>query len=276
MSGLCPEERESLEAKARDIRILTIDAIGFLGVGHIGGALSVVELLTVLYYRHLRHDPARPRWPGRDRLVLSKGHAGPALYSTLASRGFFPEDWLHTLNKGGTMLPSHCDRNKTPGIDMTTGSLGQGLSAACGIALANRIDGIDCDVYAILGDGESDEGQVWEAAMLASKYRLTRLIAFTDSNKLQIDGPTKEIMDLGRLEDKWAAFGWRASRADGHDVAAIDEAIREAKARGGPAMIILDTIKGKGASFCEGAVTNHNMAFDYETAKAAIAQLRRA
>ena len=276
MSGLCPEERESLEAKARDIRILTIDAIGFLGVGHIGGALSVVELLTVLYYRHLRHDPARPRWPGRDRLVLSKGHAGPALYSTLASRGFFPEDWLHTLNKGGTMLPSHCDRNKTPGIDMTTGSLGQGLSAACGIALANRIDGIDCDVYAILGDGESDEGQVWEAAMLASKYRLTRLIAFTDSNKLQIDGPTKEIMDLGRLEDKWAAFGWRASRADGHDVAAIDEAIREAKDRGGPAMIILDTIKGKGASFCEGAVTNHNMAFDYETAKAAIAQLRRA
>jgi len=276
VSGLCPEERESLEAKARDIRILTIDAIGFLGVGHIGGALSVVELLTVLYYRHLRHDPARPRWPGRDRLVLSKGHAGPALYSTLASRGFFPEDWLHTLNKGGTMLPSHCDRNKTPGIDMTTGSLGQGLSAACGIALANRIDGIDCDVYAILGDGESDEGQVWEAAMLASKYRLTRLIAFTDSNKLQIDGPTKEIMDLGRLEDKWAAFGWRASRADGHDVAAIDEAIREAKARGGPAMIILDTIKGKGASFCEGAVTNHNMAFDYETAKAAIAQLRRA
>ena len=276
MSGLCPQERESLEAKARDIRILTIDAIGFLGVGHIGGALSVVELLTVLYYRHLRHDPARPRWPGRDRLVLSKGHAGPALYSTLASRGFFPEDWLHTLNKGGTMLPSHCDRNKTPGIDMTTGSLGQGLSAACGIALANRIDGIDCDVYAILGDGESDEGQVWEAAMLASKYRLTRLIAFTDNNKLQIDGPTKEIMDLGRLEDKWAAFGWRASRADGHDVAAIDEAIREAKDRGGPAMIILDTIKGKGASFCEGAVTNHNMAFDYETAKAAIAQLRRA
>ena len=276
MSGLCPQERESLEAKARDIRILTIDAIGFLGVGHIGGALSVVELLTVLYYRHLRHDPARPRWPGRDRLVLSKGHAGPALYSTLASRGFFPEDWLHTLNKGGTLLPSHCDRNKTPGIDMTTGSLGQGLSAACGIALANRIDGIDCDVYAILGDGESDEGQVWEAAMLASKYRLTRLIAFTDSNKLQIDGPTKEIMDLGRLEDKWAAFGWRASRADGHDVAAIDEAIREAKDRGGPAMIILDTIKGKGASFCEGAVTNHNMAFDYETAKAAIAQLRRA
>ena len=276
MSGLCPQERESLEAKARDIRILTIDAIGFLGVGHIGGALSVVELLTVLYYRHLRHDPARPRWPGRDRLVLSKGHAGPALYSTLASRGFFPEDWLHTLNKGGTMLPSHCDRNKTPGIDMTTGSLGQGLSAACGIALANRIDGIDCDVYAILGDGESDEGQVWEAAMLASKYRLTRLIAFTDRNKLQIDGPTEEIMDLGRLEDKWAAFGWRASRADGHDVAAIDEAIREAKDRGGPAMIILDTIKGKGASFCEGAVTNHNMAFDYETAKAAIAQLRRA
>jgi transketolase len=208
--------------------------------------------------------------------VLSKGHAGPALYSTLASRGFFPEEWLHTLNQGGTLLPSHCDRNRTPGIDMTTGSLGQGLSAACGIALANRLDGIDCHVYAIIGDGESDEGQVWEAAMFASKYRLTRLIAFTDKNKLQIDGPTDEVMDLGRLEDKWTAFGWNTARADGHDVAAIDRAISEAKRRGGPAMIILDTIKGKGASFCEGAVNNHNLAFDYGTAKAAIAELRRA
>ena len=174
MNELSPQERAELEARAKEIRILTIDAIGYLGVGHIGGALSVVEVLTVLYYRHLRHDPARPRWPERDRLVLSKGHAGPALYSTLASRGFFPVEWLHTLNQGGTRLPSHCDRNRTPGIDMTTGSLGQGLSAACGIALANRLDGIDCHVYAIIGDGESDEGQVWEAAMFAAKHRLTR------------------------------------------------------------------------------------------------------
>jgi transketolase len=276
MNGLSQQERTELEARAMDIRILTIDAIGYLGVGHIGGALSVVEVLTVLYYRHLRHDPARPRWPERDRLVLSKGHAGPALYSTLALRGFFPTEWLHTLNQGGTRLPSHCDRNRTPGIDMTTGSLGQGLSAACGIALANRLDGIDCHVYAIIGDGESDEGQVWEAAMFAPKHRLTRLIAFTDKNKLQLDGPTDEVMDLGRLEDKWTAFGWNTARVDGHDVAAVDRAICEATTRGGPAMIILDTIKGKGAAFCEGAVNNHNLAFDYETAKAAIAHLRQA
>jgi transketolase len=276
MNELSHHERAELEARAKEIRILTIDAIGYLGVGHIGGALSVIEVLTVLYFRHLRHDPARPRWPERDRLVLSKGHAGPALYSTLALRGFFPTEWLHTLNQGGTRLPSHCDRNRTPGIDMTTGSLGQGLSAACGIALANRLDGIDCHVYAIIGDGESDEGQVWEAAMFAAKYRLTRLIAFTDKNKLQIDGPTDEVMDLGRLEDKWAAFGWNTARVDGHDVAAIDGAISDAKTRGGPAMIILDTIKGKGAAFCEGAANNHNLAFDYETAKAAIAQLRQA
>ena len=276
MNPLSPQERGELEARAKDIRILTIDAIGYLGVGHIGGALSVVEVLAVLYYRHLRHDPARPRWRERDRLVLSKGHAGPALYSTLALRGFFPVEWLHTLNQGGTLLPSHCDRNRTPGIDMTTGSLGQGLSAACGIALATRLDGIDCQVYAVIGDGESDEGQVWEAAMFAANHRLDRLIAFTDRNRLQLDGPTDEVMDLGRLEDKWSAFGWNTTRVDGHDVAAIDRAIREARAGGGPAMIILDTVKGKGADFCEGSADNHNLAFDYETAKAAIARLRQA
>ena len=276
MNPLSPQERGELEARAKDIRILTIDAIGYLGVGHIGGALSVVEVLAVLYYRHLRHDPARPRWRERDRLVLSKGHAGPALYSTLALRGFFPVEWLHTLNRGGTLLPSHCDRNRTPGIDMTTGSLGQGLSAACGIALATRLDGIDCQVYAVIGDGESDEGQVWEAAMFAANHRLDRLVAFTDRNRLQLDGPTDEVMDLGRLEDKWSAFGWNTATVDGHDVAAIDRAIREARAGGGPAMIILDTVKGKGADFCEGSADNHNLAFDYETAKAAIARLRQA
>ena len=276
MNELSRQDRGELEARAKDIRILTIDAIGYLGVGHIGGALSVVEVLAVLYYRHLRHDPARPRWRERDRLVLSKGHAGPALYSTLALRGFFPVEWLHTLNQGGTLLPSHCDRNRTPGIDMTTGSLGQGLSAACGIALATRLDGIDCQVYAVIGDGESDEGQVWEAAMFAANHRLDRLIAFTDRNRLQLDGPTDEVMDLGRLEDKWSAFGWNTATVDGHDVAAIDRAIREARAGGGPAMIILDTVKGKGADFCEGSADNHNLAFDYETAKAAIARLRQA
>lgn len=282
-------EKRRLESAAKEIRKRTIDAIGYLGVGHIGGALSIVELLAVLYYRQMRIDPAEPRMAERDRLVLSKGHAGPALYSALALKGFFPMDWLHTLNAGGTNLPSHCDRNRTPGIDMTTGSLGQGLSAACGIALANRIDGRKVFTFAVIGDGESDEGQVWEAAMFAKHSKLDRLIAFTDYNKMQIDGTTESVLDLGALEEKWAAFGWATSRVDGHDVEAIDRAIDEAKRRaeaaelgeagtgatagGAPTMIILDTIKGKGAAFCEGMVTNHNMSFTYETAKKAIAEL---
>ena len=271
------DDRSRLEEAAREIRALTLDAIGFLGVGHVGGALSVVELLAVLYHQVMRVDPADPRWEGRDRLVLSKGHAGPALYAALATRGFFPREWLHTLNKGGTRLPSHCDRNRTPGVDMTTGSLGQGLSAAVGIALANRLDGRSNMVYAVLGDGESDEGQVWEAAMAASQFRLSRLVAFTDCNKLQIDGPTAEVMDLGDLGAKWAAFGWFAQRVDGHDVVAIAEAVGRAAAEGAssgrPSMIVLDTVKGKGASFCEGQASSHNMNLDYETAKKAIAEL---
>ena len=214
----------------------------------------------------------------RDRLVLSKGHAGPALYSALALKGFFPLEWLHTLNKGGTRLPSHCDRNRTPGIDMTTGSLGQGISAACGIALANRIDKRDVYTYAIIGDGESDEGEVWEAAMFAGHYGLSHLIAFTDNNKMQIDGTTAEVMsvdgkagadgsrDPRRLDAKWTAFGWAAERVAGHDVGAICDAIEAAKARAEkgderPTMIVLDTVKGKGAAFCEGQVGSHNMLF---------------
>jgi transketolase len=274
-------EKASLEAAAKEIRKATIDTIGFLGVGHIGGALSIVELLALLYEKHLRFDPENPRMPGRDRLVLSKGHAGPALYSTLARKGFFPAEWLHTLNKGGTRLPSHCDRNMTPGIDMTTGSLGQGFSAACGIAYANRLDGREVFTFAIIGDGESDEGQVWEAAMFGAHYRLDRLIAFTDNNKMQIDGTTAEIMDLDAargLDAKWAAFGWACERVDGHDLAALDAAITRAKERaaagsGKPTMIVMDTVKGKGAAFCEGQVGSHNMSFDYETAKKAIAAL---
>jgi transketolase len=255
-------------------------------VGHIGGALSIVEALAVLYWKELKADPAAPRAADRDRLVLSKGHAGPALYSALALRGFFPEEWLHTLNKGGTNLPSHCDRNRTPGIDMTTGSLGQGISAACGIALANRIDGRKVFTFAIIGDGESDEGQVWEAAMFAAHNRLDHLVAFTDNNRMQIDGSTAEIMNLDAAGSdfvaKWKAFGWESERVDGHDVAAIDAAVVRAKARaeaalagspGKPTMIVLDTVKGKGAAFCEGQVGSHNMNFDYETAKKAIAAL---
>jgi transketolase len=271
------EELGLLESKAKEIRCLTIDCIGFLGTGHIGGALSVIDVLTLLYYRHMNVDPLDPRKKDRDQLVLSKGHAGPALYATLASKGFFPLEWLHTLNMGGTRLPSHCDRNRTPGIDMTTGSLGQGLSAAVGIALGNRMNGIGSRVFAVIGDGESNEGQIWEAALAARQFKLNKLIAFTDYNKMQIDGLTKDVMDLEDLSAKWSSFGWAAQRVDGHDIAAMDEAVENANnEREKPSMIILDTIKGKGASFAEGLLSSHNMAFDMATAQAAIAALKNA
>lgn len=268
-------ELRSLEALARDIRIATIEAIAHLGVGHIGGSLSIVELLALLYGKLLRVDPARPDWPGRDRFVLSKGHAGPALYATLAIRGFFPRDWLLTLNRGGTRLPSHCDRTKTPGIDMTTGSLGQGISAACGIATALALDGSDSRVYCLVGDGESDEGQVWESAAYAAHRRLGNLIAFTDANRLQIDGYTDEVMGLGDLVAKWSAFGWFAQRVPGHDLGAVEAAVGRAlaEAEGRPSMIVLDTVKGKGCSFCEGDPANHNMNVSAEQARRAIAAL---
>lgn len=266
-----------LEEQAREVRKLTIDAIGYLGVGHIGGAMSVVEVLTMLYWEHMEHiDPKDPGRRDRDQLILSKGHAGPALYSVLAAKGYFPMDWLHTLNQGGTRLPSHCDMVRTPGIDMTAGSLGQGLSAAIGKVLGNRLDGVDANIFTIIGDGESNEGQVWEAAMCASHYKLHELIAFTDYNKMQIDGYTADIMDLDDLNSKWTGFGWYVQRVDGHDFAALDRAICRAKAEAcRPSMIIMDTIKGKGAFFAEGLLSNHNMPFDYETAKEAMARLDR-
>ena len=264
------QELKRLEAKAKEIRKMTIDAIGYLGVGHIGGALSIIEVLTLLYYKQMDISPVEPKKKDRDKLVLSKGHAGPALYSVLADKGFFPKEWLHTLNKGGTNLPSHCDMNRTPGIDMTTGSLGQGMSAAIGIALANRLDHINKKVYLIIGDGESNEGQIWEGAMAAAHYKLNNLIAFTDYNKMQIDGYVHEIMNVEDLNAKWNAFGWFVQRVNGHDFRDMDVAIERAKKElFRPSMIILDTIKGKGAFFAERRLDNHNMNVDYETAKEA-------
>jgi len=267
-------EKKRLEDKAREIRIKTIDAIGFLGVGHIGGCMSVVEVLTLLHYKIMDTDPQNPKKPQRDKLVLSKGHSGPTLYSILADRGFFPVDWLHTLNKGGTNLPSHCDMQRTPGIDMTTGSLGQGLSAAVGLALGGRMDKLDRHVYAVIGDGESQEGQVWEAAMTAAHYKLGNLIAFTDYNKMQIDGYTRDILSIDSIEAKWIGFNWHVQRVDGHDMEALDDAVNRAKAvTDRPSMIIMDTIKGKGCSFAEADLGNHNMVFTYDQAKEAIAIL---
>ncbi len=264
----------ALAAQALEARKKTIASIGELGVGHVGGALSVIEVLTYLYFHEMRVDPAQPRWEDRDRLVLSKGHAGPALYSILAMKGFFPEEMLYTLNQGGTSLPSHCDRNLTTGIDMTTGSLGQGLSAAVGIALACRMDGRSNWTYAIIGDGESQEGQIWEAAMSAAHFRVSQLIAFTDYNKMQIDGMTQEIMNIDNLEAKWLSFGWHVQRIDGHSFPHIAASVGKAKEQScRPSMIILDTVKGKGCCYAENKVSSHNMPLSREEAQEAIRQL---
>ena len=247
-----------LEQRANEIRKLTIEEIGRLSVGHIGGSVDLCELLAVLYFHAMHIDPAQPRMPGRDRFVLSKGHGGPALYAALALRGYFPIDELKTLNRPGTNLPSHCDMNRTPGIDMTTGSLGQGFSCAVGMALGARMDRLPCTIFTCIGDGESQEGQVWEAAMLAGSQRLGNLIAFTDYNKMQIDGYIEDVNGLHPLADKWEAFGWHVQTVDGHDVGQIAAAIDVArKITSRPSMILLNTIKGKGCSFCENALNSH-------------------
>jgi len=254
-------DRKRADAYARELRLLTLECIASIGVGHVGGSLSICDLLGVLYHFEMRIDPANPKWPERDRLVLSKGHAGPALYAALAQRGYFPTGELLTLNTLGTKLPSHCDMNKTPGVDMTAGSLGQGFACSVGIALAARARCWDARTFAIIGDGESQEGQIWEAAMLAASKKLSNLIAFTDWNGMQIDGLTKDVNDLGDLPAKWRAFGWDVAVIDGHDTQAIYDAIQAVKAvEGKPHMIVMKTVKGKGVSFVEAAgAANHSM-----------------
>ena len=249
-----------LREKAREIRELTIREIGQLSVGHIGGAVDLAELLAVLYYHEMNIDPDNPAIRERDRFILSKGHGGPALYSVLAMKGYIDMAELDTLNRPGTNLPSHCDMNRTRGVDMTTGSLGQGFSCAVGMAIAARMDGLPSYIYTCIGDGESQEGQIWEAAMLAGNHALENLIVFTDYNKLQIDGTVAEVNDIAPLGDKWRAFGFSVREIDGHNIEEICETIQWAKSqKDRPKMIILHTIKGKGASFCEGKLSSHNM-----------------
>ena len=263
----------------KDIRCDIMTCIGHLGVGHIGGCLSLVELLAVLYFEEMNVDPANPHMPGRDRLVCSKGHAGPAVYATLANRGYFPKSELLTLNQGGTHLPSHCDMHLTTGIDMTTGSLGQGFSCAVGVALGSKLEGDGATIYAIVGDGESQEGQIWEAAMFAAAKKLDNLIAFTDYNKLQIDDTVAKVNDIAPLDEKWAAFGWNVIDVeDGNDVEQVREAVRHAKlGLGGekPTMVILNTKKGCGVKWIEDlGAANHNTNISEEQARAAIAEIR--
>jgi transketolase len=262
---------------ATKIRIETIRQIASLGSGHVGGTMSLAEVLAVLYGGVMKIDPPNPGWEERDWLVVSKGHAGPAVYAALALQGYFPMEKLATLNRPGTNLPSHCDRTKTPGIDMTTGSLGQGASSAMGIALGNRIDGRDNYTYLILGDGECQEGQVWEAALFATQYRLSHLIAFIDCNRQQLDGYTRDVCDLGDLAQKFIDFGWAAQSVDGHDVAQIYEAIAKAKEQNErPAMIVLNTVKGKGCAFAEGKLNNHFMPVTKEQVDETLKELEAA
>jgi len=267
----------SIKKFSKRIQIETIKMIAGLGVGHLGGSLSMSDVLAVLYGAQMKYDPKNPRWEGRDWLVMSKGHAGPALYSALAMKGFMDMKELATLNRPKTHLPSHCDRNLTPGIDMTTGSLGQGASTAAGVALGLKMNRMPNKVFLALGDGEINEGQVWEMALFAAQKKLDNLIAFVDYNKLQLDGPTAAICDLGDVAAKFAQFGWFAQSVDGHDVVEIDRAIDKARAtKGQPSMIVLNTVKGNGWSGSANKVSSHSMTVSEEQLKEALSEMNKA
>lgn len=256
---------KKLEVLAANIRIDTIEAIRKVGAGHIGGSLSIVELLAVLYGKQLNYDPKNPQWEERDRVVLSKGHAGIAWYSALAEVGFFEKSWLMTLNEGGTRLPSHPDRKKTPGVDATTGSLGQGTSVAAGIATGLKMQKRNSYVYLIVGDGELNEGQCWEAFQYLAHFKLNNCIVIIDENKKQLDGTTKEILNPFDIEKKMQAFGFKTVKVKGDDMPAIDQAITECKTVEDQAVcIVLDSIKGQGVPFFEKMVANHSVKFDNE------------
>ena len=269
-----------LKKFATDVRIETVKCLEARTFGHIGGCLSIADVLTVLYNGELKNiDPADPKKLDRDMLVVSKGHAGPAVFATLALKGYFPLDWLPTLCEGGTRLPSHCDRIRTPGIDASTGSLGQGLSLANGFAHAAKIKNLKNRIYCLMGDGEIQEGQVWEAAMFANQYHLDNLVAIVDNNGLQIDGKLSEVCSPEPIPEKFEAFGWHVIRMDAHDFDAIDAAMQEAETIvGKPVAIIQKSVKGKGVSFMENQVGWHGKApnqAEYEQAMAELtAQLK--
>ena len=252
---------EELEKMAKQVRKGIIEAVYSNQSGHPGGSLSVADILTVLYFKEMNIDEKNPNWDDRDRLVLSKGHCSPALYSCLANRGFFPVEDLKTFRNINSYLQGHPDKNKVPGVDMTTGSLGQGLSSANGMAIAGKMDGKDYRVYCILGDGEIEEGQIWEAAMAANKYKLDNLCVIVDNNNLQIDGTIEEVMSSYPIDEKFRSFGFEIIKIDGHDITEIIKAFDVAKnVKGKPTCIIAKTIKGKGISFMENQVGWHGKA----------------
>ena len=272
------EQTKELQLKriANNIRFGIIEGVYNAACGHPGGSLSIADILTYLYFEEMRVDPANPKWEGRDRFVLSKGHTAPGLYATLAERGFFPKEELKTLRKTDSRLQGHPDMKGIPGVDMTTGSLGLGISAACGMALSAKTFGNDYRVYTVVGDGESEEGQVWEAAMFAAHYKLDNLVVVLDWNGLQIDGPITEVMNPTPHDEKLRAFGWHVISINAHDFAQIEAAFNEAKTvKGKPTAIIARSVKGKGVSYMENSCEWHGQAPKEDLYKVALADLSR-
>lgn len=269
-----PELIQNLEERCKKVRRLIIEMLAKAGSGHPGGSLSSTELVVCLFFVHLRHNPQNPSWPERDRFHLSKGHSCPVLYAVLAECGYFDHKELFTLRRLGSILQGHADR-RTPGIEVGSGSLGQGLSVALGMALAGRIDKLDYRVYCLMGDGEIQEGNIWEAAMAASHYKCDNLCAILDYNGFQIDGKVKDIMNLEPLKEKWQAFGWYPIEINGHNVREVLSAYDEAKnIKGKPTIIIAKTIKGKGVSFMENTIDFHGRAPNPEETKRALEELK--
>jgi transketolase len=259
---------------ANNLRISIIESVYNAGCGHPGGSLSIADILTYLYFEEMNIDPSDPKKVDRDRFVLSKGHTAPALYAALAERGFFPKEDLKTLRKTASYLQGHPDMKGVPGVDMSTGSLGQGISTACGMALSAKVSGDSYRVYTILGDGESQEGQVWEAAMFASHYKLDNLVAFIDLNGLQIDGSITEVMNPTPHDEKFLAFGWNVITIDAHNFEEIESALKQAReTKGKPTAIIAKSTKGKGVSYMENACERHGQAPKEDLYKVAIADL---
>ncbi|MGD2037164.1 MAG: transketolase [Desulfobacterales bacterium] len=271
-----PMSVEELEKMAVIIRCDIIDMICTAAAGHPGGSLSAADVVTALYFRVMRIDPKNPDWPDRDRFILSKGHACPVWYAALAERGYFDKSHLKTLRRMGSILQGHPDMRKTPGIDMTAGSLGHGLSAGLGMALSGKLLQKDYHVFVIIGDGESQEGSIWEASMAAPNFKLDNLTAILDYNHLQNDYSLEDIMPIHPAVDKWKAFGWHVLDIDGHDMAQVVQALEEAKAhRGAPTMIVANTVKGKGVSYMENVCEWHGKAPCQEEADQALEELRR-
>ena len=265
---------KELKRISANIKLGALEAVFSASSGHPGGSLSISDILSYLYFEEMNIDPRDPKKADRDRFVLSKGHTAPALYAALAERGYFPREDLKTFRHIDSYLQGHPDMKGTPGVDMTTGSLGLGFSAACGMALSAKISGDSYRVYSVLGDGESEEGQLWEAAMFAAHKKLDNLCIFLDYNGLQIDGPIAEVNDPSPLDEKFAAFGWNVLMIDGHDIEAIDGAAKAAKAcKGKPTAIICRTVKGKGVSFMENSVKWHGSAPNEEQYKQAVSEI---